>query len=125
MDSPLAVLLTILGILNPSMGQTNNNNNDINITTAAISDRLSLYFYKSTCPRVEQIIEDVIRNQSQKNPGIIPGIMRLHFHDCYITVSLFLEIIVRKRECKCIYFDNYMVFVLTMVLENNVCTTCA
>ncbi|XP_010683544.2 peroxidase 5 [Beta vulgaris subsp. vulgaris] len=67
------------------MGQTNNNNNDINITTAAISDRLSLYFYKSTCPRVEQIIEDVIRNQSQKNPGIIPGIMRLHFHDCYIT----------------------------------------
>ncbi|KAL2927832.1 Peroxidase 5 [Bienertia sinuspersici] len=77
MDSPFAFLLTLLGIISPSCSGE--------INTNAISDKLRVGFYQSSCPNVENIVADTIRKQSQENDGIIPGIIRLHFHDCFIS----------------------------------------
>ncbi|XP_021768417.1 peroxidase 5-like [Chenopodium quinoa] len=107
MESPLAILTTLLSIIGltnhssspspfppgssplfpsgpfPSPSPSPSRGGEIN--TTAISDKLRVDFYNLSCPNVEQIIGDVVRKKSQENPGIVPGIIRLHFHDCYIT----------------------------------------
>lgn len=81
MENPLIFLLILLGLISAPI-------EEIDINTSAISDKLIIDFYKSTCPNAQQIVSDVITKQSQENEGIIPGIIRLHFHDCHVTVSL-------------------------------------
>lgn len=79
MKPPLVFLLTLLGIVTSSLGE------NVVVNTTSISDKLQLGFYKLSCPNAEKIVEDVITKSSKQNQGIIPGIIRLHFHDCYIT----------------------------------------
>ncbi|CAN6452004.1 unnamed protein product [Victoria cruziana] len=50
----------------------------------AIHGGLSVGFYKETCPLAESIIKETIAGASILNPGIIPGLLRLHFHDCFV-----------------------------------------
>ncbi|XP_008801590.2 peroxidase 5-like [Phoenix dactylifera] len=45
---------------------------------------LQLGFYNSTCPDVEQIVHDVVRNRHFLDPTIAAGLIRLHFHDCFV-----------------------------------------
>ncbi|XP_057549663.1 peroxidase 5-like [Amaranthus tricolor] len=78
MENPLIFLLILLGLISAPI-------EEIDINTSAISDKLIIDFYKSTCPNAQQIVSDVITKQSQENEGIIPGIIRLHFHDCHVT----------------------------------------
>jgi len=40
--------------------------------------------YKQTCPNVETVIRDTIRNATQFDPKIPARILRMHFHDCFI-----------------------------------------
>jgi peroxidase len=81
MKPPLVFLLTLLGVVTSSLGE------NLVVNTSSISDKLQVGFYKLSCPNAEKIIEDVITKSSKQNQGIIPGIIRLHFHDCYLTVS--------------------------------------
>ncbi|KAH6789976.1 peroxidase superfamily protein [Perilla frutescens var. frutescens] len=41
-------------------------------------------FYSSSCPRVESIVQSTVRSHFQSNPTIAPGLLRMHFHDCFV-----------------------------------------
>ncbi|KAL9268367.1 Peroxidase 71-like protein [Drosera capensis] len=54
-------------------------------TPTNFSSELKVGFYQKTCPRAEEIVANVIRKYSKIDDGTIPGIIRLIFHDCFIT----------------------------------------
>lgn len=47
-------------------------------------------FYNSTCSNVHSIVLEVLRNVSKSDPRILGSLMRLHFHDCFVQVRIFL-----------------------------------
>ncbi|EPS71397.1 hypothetical protein M569_03364, partial [Genlisea aurea] len=44
----------------------------------------SVGFYSRTCPRVESIVGSAVRSHFASDEGTAPGVLRLHFHDCFI-----------------------------------------
>ncbi|KAJ0514039.1 putative peroxidase [Helianthus annuus] len=42
-------------------------------------------FYKSTCPRVESIVQSAVESAVRANQTIAPGLLRMFFHDCFIN----------------------------------------
>ncbi|KAI5657496.1 hypothetical protein M9H77_26289 [Catharanthus roseus] len=46
--------------------------------------QLEVGFYKNSCPRAESIIRDKVQRSFFLARGIAPGILRLHFHDCFV-----------------------------------------
>jgi len=53
---------------------------------ASIVDGLEVGFYGQTCPDAEGAIRNVVNNEIGMTRGIAPGLIRLFFHDCFITV---------------------------------------
>ena len=41
-------------------------------------------FYSSTCPQAESIVQKTVISHFQSNPAIAPGLLRMHFHDCFV-----------------------------------------
>lgn len=41
-------------------------------------------FYSSACPRVESIVQSTVRSHFSSNRAIAPGLLRIHFHDCFV-----------------------------------------
>ncbi|XP_041011739.1 peroxidase N1-like [Juglans microcarpa x Juglans regia] len=41
-------------------------------------------FYSKTCPRVESIVRSTVQTHFGSNPAIAPGLLRMHFHDCFV-----------------------------------------
>ena len=41
-------------------------------------------FYSRTCPQVESIVQKTVNSHFQSNPAIAPGLLRMHFHDCFV-----------------------------------------
>ncbi|RLM56115.1 peroxidase 5 [Panicum miliaceum] len=52
---------------------------------ASIVDGLEVGFYGQSCPDAEGAIRNVVNNEISMNRGIAPGLIRLFFHDCFIT----------------------------------------
>ncbi|XP_073106956.1 cationic peroxidase SPC4-like [Elaeis guineensis] len=45
---------------------------------------LSWSFYETSCPMLEQIVRDYLKKAIRKHAGLAPGLLRMHFHDCFV-----------------------------------------
>ncbi|XP_051124158.1 peroxidase 12 [Andrographis paniculata] len=45
---------------------------------------LSWNFYDSSCPQLESIVRSEIRRAFRRDVGVAAGVLRLHFHDCFV-----------------------------------------
>ncbi|KAI4346536.1 hypothetical protein L6164_007425 [Bauhinia variegata] len=51
---------------------------------APIVNGLSWSFYESKCPKLKSIIRTQLKKVFKKNIGQAAGLLRLHFHDCFV-----------------------------------------
>ena len=43
-----------------------------------------LGFYSTSCPRAESIVRSTVQSHFKSDPSVAAGILRLHFHDCFV-----------------------------------------
>lgn len=48
------------------------------------SQLISTSFYALSCPAVEDIVRSTVESHFDNDPTIAPGLLRLHFHDCFV-----------------------------------------
>ncbi|XP_062177464.1 peroxidase N1-like [Alnus glutinosa] len=41
-------------------------------------------FYAATCPRAESIVRSTVQSHFRSDPTVAPGLLRMHFHDCFV-----------------------------------------
>lgn len=70
--------------------------------TAPLVAGLSWNFYKSKCPKVESIVRKQLKKIFKEDIGQAAGLLRLHFHDCFVQVytsySLSVSLLQVKSE---------------------------
>ncbi|KAE8716785.1 Peroxidase 25 [Hibiscus syriacus] len=42
-------------------------------------------FYSASCPRVESIVRSAVQSHFRSDPTVAPGLLRMHFHDCFVN----------------------------------------
>ena len=41
-------------------------------------------FYSESCKRAESIVRATVEDHFKSNPRVAPGLLRMHFHDCFV-----------------------------------------
>lgn len=60
-----------------------------NTFSSSQSSLLEYDFYRNSCPRVERIVRSTIHRLHRNAPSLVPALIRLFFHDCFIQVFFF------------------------------------
>ncbi|KAH9314598.1 hypothetical protein KI387_023225, partial [Taxus chinensis] len=47
--------------------------------------QLNYYFYRNTCPILENIVSNVVRSAVMNDTRMAASLLRLHFHDCFVN----------------------------------------
>ncbi|KAM0910213.1 hypothetical protein ACQ4PT_014352 [Festuca glaucescens] len=55
-----------------------------NLRQPPVAQGLSFDFYRRSCPRAETIVREYVKDAVRKDVGIAAGLLRLHFHDCFV-----------------------------------------
>ena len=49
-------------------------------------DGLSMNYYLMSCPFADSIVKNTVNSALQDDPTLAAGLIRMHFHDCFIEV---------------------------------------
>lgn len=55
--------------------------------TSTVKAQLVADFYKTSCPNAENVITSAVNSAFIKKQASAPGVLRMHFHDCFVNVS--------------------------------------
>jgi hypothetical protein len=65
-----AALLLLLGIIGAGVARA----------------QLQVGFYSDSCPDAEDIVTAAVQDAANNDPTILPALLRLQFHDCFVKV---------------------------------------
>lgn len=54
----------------------------------AVNSQLTTDFYKSSCPNLFQVVRKEVIKALMNEMRMGASLLRLHFHDCFVNVSL-------------------------------------
>ncbi|TKY73176.1 Peroxidase 25 [Spatholobus suberectus] len=54
------------------------------MTIYAVQAQLKNGFHYSSCPNAEATVRSTVESYFNRDPTIAPGLLRLHFHDCFV-----------------------------------------
>ncbi|XP_072984366.1 peroxidase 5-like [Typha latifolia] len=80
-----------VGIFSLILAQYSSNSSVVGRQTSG----LRVGFYDSTCPGAEDVVRQIVTMQYKMDPTIAAGLLRLHFHDCFVhgcDASILLDV---------------------------------
>lgn len=55
-----------------------------------VAEGLSLTFYDTSCPDLEATVRKQLEEEFTQDIGQAAGLLRLHFHDCFVQVTNYI-----------------------------------
>ena len=63
----------------------------ITLLQCGSTEGLTVGFYNKICPGAEAAITNAVKSKFNTDKSVVPGILRLYFHDCFVRVRNFIS----------------------------------